>query len=265
MKELFAIHDKILAQGIEVDPDERINFSRDEIGDEDDLLTTDLRADLTAVQQRINASLPDDFDYFAFVGSEERPTFNLLLVDHPAAFIKLPEFEGERSLIPQLESLEWDALRAEGLESQKRLDAMMRVVDVCTATPRSSKQVQKEFREESKDFVKEKRRDAGQIHVLWWDRLEGLMEIEYPNGEELRKVLPGLLYEGGEVITIVAFGKPLAADRLDALLGEARAKFDAIVDAFVAEDDDAGAPLESPLLPAAEIIDNAPAAGETPA
>jgi hypothetical protein len=224
MKELYEIHDKILLRGIDVDPERRINFSRDVFEDLDAKLPADLRPEIDALQTAINASLPEDFDYFAFVGSEIPPEFDLLSDQTPVSDPDKSPFDSEQSLIPQLKALDWDALRAEAEESDEELAELDELVRLLDRPQRTTKQIQKDFREDCKDFIKDKRRDDTKIFVLWTNE-QGLLINEFADGDKLREALPSLVYKGSEVIAIVAFGRPLPVERIDVLIGEARKKF----------------------------------------
>ena len=48
------------------------------------------------------------------------------------------------------------------------------------------------------------------------------MESEYADTDAFRAALPGTLVRGGEVITVVAGGKPLPVERIDALKAAAQ-------------------------------------------
>ena len=86
----------------------------------------------------------------------------------------------------------------------------------------SAKGLQKDFREPMRDFVKEKRRDFTKVHVLYWNEEDGLMEVEFADGPAFQEQLQGMVADGCGLIAVVAGGKPLPAERIDALKADAQ-------------------------------------------
>ena len=171
------------------------------------------------MQRTLNEAVPEDFEYFAFVGGEEGPYFGL-------DFERMPvgpggEWDPEQPLVDQLRAFDWEAARERGKEGR----AMMEVISVLGRITRrlpSAKSLQRNHREEVRDFVREKRRDADKIHVLYLDEAEKLMEVEFESGDAFREALGGMIGNGEDVFAIVANGKPLPVERIDALNAQAQ-------------------------------------------
>ena len=223
MKEIIALHEAILALELEPLFEEGVDFSRDTIGDGIELLPDELQARVEFLQGAINAALPEDFDYFAICAIPDEPaSFSLDYDRMPAGGSIDGTFLPERSLIEQLREVDWEEQRAKGRGFREKMDDIIRFHNVMSGSLRSAKVLQREFREDTKEFIKEKRKDAARIHVMYQDVEERMMEAAFEHGEALREMLPSLIAAEAEVITIVAGGKPLPVERIDALMHEAQ-------------------------------------------
>ena len=223
MKEIIALHEAILALRLDFPSGLGVDFSRDEISDEIELLPDALQAEIRSLQEAIDAVLPEDFDCFAFLAFPDQPaSFGLEYDRMPTSDPDEDTFLPERSLIEQLREVNWEEQRAKGRGLREQMDGILRLNEIMSGSLRSAKALQREFREEAKDFIREKRKDAARVHVLYWDEKEGIMENAFEDGAAFREVLPGLVASGSEVVTIVAGGKPLPVERIDALMSEAQ-------------------------------------------
>ena len=225
MQEIIALHQKILSLPEEVRPADGVNFSRDEEDNEHvEELPAELQAELASVRRSINETLPEGFDYFVFVGEpEEEPVFDLMFDQTPAASSQDDLFQPDRPLIEQLRELDWDELREEATNFNETMEGMRYLTEQASKPLPSAKGLQREFREETKDFVKAKRSDGDGIHLLYLDDAAGkLLEAKFADGEALRDSLPSLVARGMSVVALVAWGKPLPVERIDALMTEAQ-------------------------------------------
>ena len=223
MKEVIALDEAIRALALDSLSEEGIDFSRDEVGDAVELLPAELRTATASLQQAINATLPEDFDYFVFVAYPDEPaSFGLDFEQMPAGGSEDGTFQPERSLIEQLREMDWEEQRTKAVKLQESWDDFFQLQERASKPLRSAKALQREFREEAREFIKEKRVDPARIHVLYWDDENEMMEAAFDDGEALREALPSLIARGSEVITIVAWGKPLPVERIDALKSEAQ-------------------------------------------
>ena len=225
MQEIIALHQKILSLPEEARPTEGVNFSRAEEDSEHvGELPAELQAELASLRQAINEALPEDFDYFVFVGQpDEEPLFDLLFDQMPAASSEDDFFQADRPLVEQLRELNWDEQRESAVDFKETLDGMSYLTARATEPLRSTKSLQREFREEAKEFIKAKRSDGDHIHILYWDdEAEKMMEAKFADGEALRDSLPSLVARGLDVVTLVVWGKPLPVERIDALMTQAQ-------------------------------------------
>ena len=155
MKEIIALHDTILALGVDFPFGIGIDFSRDDISDEIDLLPEALQAEVESLQEAINEVLPEDFDYLVFLAFPDEPaSFGLEYDLGPAGSSTDGTFLPERSLIEQLRELDWEERRAEGRKFREQMDGIIRLNKIMSGPLRSAKAWQREFREDTKDFIK---------------------------------------------------------------------------------------------------------------
>ena len=240
MKEIIALDEAIRALALDGLAERGIDFSRDVISAESALLPTELQTEIGSLQQAINATLPEDFDYFAFVAFPDLPaSFSLHCHEIPAGGSEDGTFQPERSLIEQLHEVDWEEQRAKAESFQQEVDGVIQLQERMSAPLRPTKAVQREFREDARKFIKEKRVDAARIHVMYWDEEKGLREISYDKGEALRAALPDMIARGVEIITIVVGGKPLSVERIDALNQEAqRTLREQVADAIALADEE---------------------------
>ena len=175
-----------------------------------------------ALQDALDPLIPEDFDYTLLVGSEAvSARFSLHLDESPAGGSDDGTLDAARSLFDQLRLLDWEERRRTAKKNARVFEHIMRGIQRVQAPLPSAKQLQRAFREEAKEFVKAKRRNAERICVLYWEEAGGLKERDFSSGEALREALPDLVGNGAEVVTMTAFGKPLPAERIDALKAEA--------------------------------------------
>ena len=276
MKEIIALDEKIVALPEGSLPEEGIDISRDERAAAVETLPEDIRAEIDALQSALNGVIPEPFDYFVFLGGDEEASFSINLDQMPAAGSIGGDFDAGRSIVEQVRELDWEEQRRLATEQRVQMKEIVYMLDRLAGPLPSARKWQREFREEIKDFVREKRRDAGKIHVLVWDEEEELMESEYADGEAFRAGLPGVIMEGGELLAVVAFGKPLPVERLDALKAEAQRTLQARMraDAAAKATEEAGAadmadaPVRDVREIEAEVISDSgvePRAGEAAA
>ena len=222
MKEIIALDEKIVALPEGTLPEEGIDISRNERADAVETLPDELRTEIDALQSALNAVVPEPFDYFVFLGGDEEASFSIQYENMPAGGSIGGDFDPARSIVEQVRELDWEAQKIMAVEQRDKMDEIVYLLDRIARPLPSAKKWQREFREEIRDFVREKRRDAGKVHVLLWDDAEGLMESEYADGDVFRAALPGLIVRGGELVSVVAGGKPLPVDRIDALKAAAQ-------------------------------------------
>ena len=222
MKEIIDLHQRILALPAAQRPEEGVEFDREEADEWVDELPPEFRAEIEALQKAVNPLIPEDFDYVAYVGSEEEfAEFVLTLNATPAQRLN-QKFDPERSLLEQLPEVDWEERRQIAGENDQRLEQTLYAARRSSFPLPSAKNFQKTHREEMKDFIKEKRSDLSKIHVLYWEETDGLMENDFADAPAFRDALPLMIEDGAEIITVVVNGKPLPVERIDTLKVEAQ-------------------------------------------
>ena len=222
MKEIIDLQARVLAHA-QLAEGKGLDFSREETGGDFTLLSPELRAEIDDLQRALNAAIPEDFEYFVFIGGDEGPFFGLDFERHPTG----PEgdWNPEQSILDQLGPLDWEAAREKARSGGETMQEIITLLDRMEHKPPPAKGLQRDYREEVKDFVREKRRDAGKIHVLYLSAKEELMEVAFEDGEAFRDMLPGMVGRGEDVFGVVAYGKPLPVERIDALNAQAHLTF----------------------------------------
>ncbi len=224
MKEIIDLHQRVVAHYGAPLEDEPVDFSRDEFGERFDELPDALRDEIRSLQASINAVIPEDFDYFVFVGAEgdeDSPVFDLMYGNTPVGE-QGESFDATRSLLEQLPQTDWDAKRRLADERDQTMSEILAMLERKSAPLPSTKSLQKLYREETKDFIKEKRADTTKLHVLYWEDSDGMMEADFADGAAFRAALPDMILDGCNLITVVVNGKPLPVERIDALNVEAQ-------------------------------------------
>ena len=222
MKELIDLQEKILAAASDDLPEEGIHFSSEEGIDGLECLPTSFQAEVTSLQETLNGLVPEDFDYYVILGlAAAPPKFGLSFDESPAGSMEDGTFDAERSLFDQLRLLNWEKREQIAWKNAVIFERLMRYIKRTSTPLPSAKQLQRTFREETRDFIKEKRGDLSKIHLMYWEEAGGLMELDFPGSDALREALPDLVGEGAEIVTVVAGGKPLPVERIDALKVEA--------------------------------------------
>ena len=223
MKEIIDLQTRVLAHAPELAEGKGIDFSRAETGGDFTLLSPELRAEIDDLQRALNAAIPEDFDYFVFIGGDEGPFFGLEFERTPAG----PEgdWNPEQSILDQLGPFDWEGAREKARSGGETMQNLIALLDRIEHKPPSAKGLQRDYREEVKDFVREKRRDAEKVHVLYLSAKKELMEVAFEDGEAFRDMLPGMVSRGEGVFGVVVHGKPLPVERIDALNAQAHRTF----------------------------------------
>lgn len=223
MKEIIDLQARVIAHAPSLADGTGLDFSRAETGGDFTLLSPELRAEIDELQRALNAAIPEDFEYYVFIGGDEGPFFGLEFERIPAG----PEgdWNPEEPILDQLGPFNWEAARAGAKSGGETMRNMIELLDRLKLKPQPAKGLQRVYRQEVKDFVRERRRDAGKVHVLFRNQKEELLEVAFEDGEAFREMLPGMVSRGEDVFGVVAYGKPLPVERIDALNTQAHRTF----------------------------------------
>jgi hypothetical protein len=173
-----------------------------------------------AVHAELNRCIPEDFSYTVLLG-DEKPIVSLGFEDgaQMGSFQSL-EIKEHLSIQGQLGSMDWDEQRGAEMSRCQVWDGMKEYAAQAPSSLPSTKKLQQSFRDEMREWVKEKRRDSSKVHVFLWNQEDGFKSESYKSLEALRAALPDIMVVELFVITIVADGKPLPVKRIDQIKAE---------------------------------------------
>jgi len=225
MKEIIELNKRILTEAPEAVPKEFgfiMVIRNDSAAKELAALPASIRADFEKFLQKLNQAMPDDFEYQVLLGNEH-PYLTIIYNDGAQTVGNCPvKWDLERSIFDQLPAINWDSLRGFALANGQMFDRMIEEAKQRPAALPSTKQLQKEFAEPMKDFIKTKRKDASKVHVLVWSEgQEGSTGEEFANMKAFCRALPDLMATQYLVITVVADGKPLPERKIEVMKREA--------------------------------------------
>ena len=216
MKEIIKLNARILTQVGDHLPEDGLDIFRGEKPDELNVLPEVLRREVCAFCEELNKAIPDDFSYILSVGSHA-PTLRLEYRDGAnTAYSKPREWKNERSIFEQLKEIDWDADRAEAISASRLFDLVGPMAKKMRPMIPSTKMLQKHCREEMKRFIKIARRDKSKVHVMFFQGDQGGSE-EFESLETFKRRLHDMMPCGCHVIAVVANGRPLPVEEIDAL------------------------------------------------
>ena len=222
MKEIAALHEQILSVSPSIFGDEfgLIILSR-VILTGVERLPEALEEEAKELVAAFNRVVPEDFHYSIMFSADG----SSLMIAHELGdvYFDLTNLDFDRSVFEQVESLDWSGKRAEALAGATDLDDDDED-ELAPPVVLATHPFQKAFRDEMKDFIKEKRRDASIVSVLMFsERVEELLEQEFKSLAELNEHVPGMMFYRDHIVTVVANGKPMPAKEIDRLKSRALA------------------------------------------
>ena len=221
MKEIIELNDGLRRELGNCFPDGALMLGRNDQPEELTRLPIKWREAIGALRARVNEVVPDDFHYTICLGDEE-PGFMMEYNDGASTgFFGGHEWDSGRCIIEQLKELDWMAERERAISGCQMFDEMRAQAEESPSHLPPTKVIQKTFRSEMRDFVKTKRKDASRVHVLMWREDEGMREETYDSLESFCRELPDIMTVHYLVITVVAGGKPLPVERIEAVKGQA--------------------------------------------
>lgn len=225
MKEIIELSERIRNEAPEAVPKEFGWFlvNRQGEGTEElQVLPPAIKDEVERLRARLDAAIPDDFQYQLCLG-DDKPGLSLVYCDGAQTEADCPvEWDETRSIFDQLQGVDWEKERGRVLAMCQDMERMKEEAQQKKPTLPSTKQIQKTFRSEMDLFVKTKRKDASQVHVLVWDDGEGSTKEEnFENMDAFRRELPDIMAMQLLVIAVVADGKPLPVAKIGELKKQA--------------------------------------------
>jgi hypothetical protein len=221
MREVIELNNRLVGQLGKCSSDSVLMLGREDQPEELKRLPVAFQADIEALRSKINAVVPDDFKYTLCLGDDE-PEFMLDYEDGAQmGFFKGREWQLDRCIVEQLEEFDWDAERQQAIAGCQMFDNMAADTKDAPSRLPSTKEIQKAFRDKMREFVKTKRKDALEVHVMLWRDDEGVKEETYDDMKSFCWALPDIMTVHYLVITVVADGKPLPVERIESLKKQA--------------------------------------------
>jgi hypothetical protein len=217
MKEFIKIGARILMQMGDHLPEEGLYINRKHISEELKSLPDALRRDVLALREKLNKSLPDDFNYWLNFGSDG-PSFALDYEDGMMSmFCNGHHWKNERSIFEQIGELDWQAERTLALTASKTFDGIKESTkDLPPRIPKTDR-LQYLFNEDMERFLKETQAEPSKIHVLLWDEEIHITYEKYDKWAQFVWQLPNLMTCQHRTIAVVKKGKILSTKEIDKL------------------------------------------------
>jgi hypothetical protein len=218
MKEIVELNERISKELGKCFSEGELTLGREDQPEELTNLPNSIQTEVKNLRQKLNQVVPNDFSYTIYIGDESQHCFTLEYKDGPqTGFSAGHAWNPKHSIFQQLNSLDWDTERAQAMEASQMLERMKADAEKRPANLPSTRQLQKAFRGEMKEFVKEERKDSSIIHVMIWRDDEGITCATFPDLKSFSRELFDMMPCGYLVITIVADGKPLSVEKIELL------------------------------------------------
>ncbi|HEX5400145.1 MAG TPA: hypothetical protein VFY06_13955 [Verrucomicrobiae bacterium] len=220
MKEIIELNKRIMIEAPGViprqDEGDCLFVSRDRADDtEVNQLPPAIKTDLDALCERLNAVIPNDFNYCLCLGNYD-PRIMLEFCDGAMARASCPEeFDPNISLFDQLAKVDWAKHRTFGMAGSQFFDGLRELSDELEPELPATSEIQKDFRVELEAFAKAKRRGKPGIYHLTWREDDGVKEKSCVSMKDLRGDLCDLMTCGYKVIGIIVDNKLLPPRKVD--------------------------------------------------
>jgi hypothetical protein len=192
-------------------------LGRDDQPEEFKRLPVKFREEIEALRWKINAAMPNDFGYMLSLG-DDSADLHLEYDNGPQVkFGRSHEWDQRRSIIDQLTEFDWETEREQAIAGTEVFDQMIAHARHAPAELPSTKEIQKAFRQEMKEFITSKRRDSSKVWALMWREDEGLREESFENLDSFGRELPDLMTVRYLIIAVVSAGKSVSREEIDRL------------------------------------------------
>ena len=226
MKEIIELNKRLLGQLGKCFPDGGLILGRNDQPEELAALPVALREEIEKLRGEMNEVVPNDFTYSLDLGNDS-PGLMIEYEDgSQTGFFRGHDWQPNRSIIEQLKEFNWEAEREQALAGCQIFDAMKEDAKHLPSRLPSTKELQKAFRVEMKDFLKAKRKDLRGVHVLMWRDDEGVKVESFEDQASFRRDLPDIMTVQYLVIAVVADGKPMSREGLEILKKKAIAELE---------------------------------------
>ncbi len=181
-------------------------------------LPTPVQESLAPLWKELNQLVPSGIDYALTLSANEA----VLYLASPVTTQSFP-LRKDASLPEQLHAIEWDKLRTAPPPAELFFSASF-----------STKTLQRLFREDVRQWIREVRKDANRIHILYYDEAPEFDEelddeeddgprldtLSFPNMTVFLEELESLMRNARCLVSVVSEGKPWSVERIDRLKRE---------------------------------------------
>jgi hypothetical protein len=217
MKEIIELNKKLIEQLGRCFPEGALILGRNDQPEELAALPAALREEIEQLRGEINEVVPNDFTYSFDLG-DDCPGLMIEYEDgSQTGFFRGHNWQLNRSIIEQLKEFNWDAEREQALAGCQIFDVMKENAKHLPSRLPSTRELQKAFRVEMKEFLKAKRQDLRGVHALMWRGDEGVKVESFEDQASFCRELPDIMTVQYLVIAVVADGKPMSREELEIL------------------------------------------------
>jgi len=217
MREIIELNERLLRDCGGQLPDEGLMLGRRDAPEELEKLPPKPREEVEDLRSRFNQVLPDDFDYVLCLG-DKAPA---LMLDYYNGSMtgggRGHDWQEAVSIFDQLRELNWDEERKWAIQGTETFDAIAAVAKELPVMLPLTRALQKRFSDPVKAYIKEKRRNVSRVYVLLWDGEESLLDEDFGDVRAFERELPDIMTHMLHVLTVVAEGKPMPAEKIDRL------------------------------------------------
>jgi hypothetical protein len=179
MKEIIELNNRLVGQVGKCSSEDVLMLGRDSQPGELERLPVGIQAEIEVFRGKVNEVVPNDFDWALFLG-DDSPDFTIEYNDGPlTGFFRGHDWESERCIIEQLKGFDWEAERQQAISGCQVFDDLRANAEHWPSRLPPTKEIQKRFRDEMKEFVQTKRKDASRVHVMLWRDDEGVKDETY--------------------------------------------------------------------------------------
>ena len=217
MKEIIELNKRLRRDPKSQLPSDGLMLDREDTPKELELIPAELRNEIDDLRKRLNEVVPDDFGYLLCLGDAE-PALTLQYENGNMTGAGGGDHWKEAvSIFEQLKDLDWDNKRKWALEATETFDVITAIAKELPVMIRPTKALQKDFSGSVKAYIKEKRRNASRVYALLWDGAERLFDNDFGDMKAFERELPDIMTCMLHVLTVVAEGKPMPAEKIDRL------------------------------------------------
>lgn len=217
MKEIIELNTRLRENPRSQLPAIGLMLDREDTPKELELIPAQLRKEINDLRKALNGVIPDDFGYLLCLGDAE-PALTLRYENGNMTGAGGGDHWKETvSIFEQLKDLDWDNKRKWAIETTETFDVITAIAKELPVMIRPTKALRKDFSGSVKAYIKEKRSDALRVYALLWDGEESLLDKDFDDMKAFERELPDIMTFMLQVLTVVAEGRPMPAERIDAL------------------------------------------------